>query len=139
VSEMTAEKAAELRKPFPRSAIGKLPKGGTMLDYVGHAAVSDRLLAVDPAWSWEPFTTDERGLPALAIFLWFIVSLGLGLVRLIRGSSDRLLPATGLAALSAMLAAGLFEYNFGDSEFLMLFLVLITLPFAALSRAERPA
>jgi hypothetical protein len=31
-----------------------------------------------------------------------------------------------------MLAAGLFEYNFGDSEFLMLFLVLITLPFAAL-------
>ena len=30
-----------------------------------------------------------------------------------------------------MLAAGLFEYNFGDSEFLMLFLVLVTLPFAA--------
>jgi hypothetical protein len=34
-----------------------------------------------------------------------------------------------------MLAAGLFEYNFGDSEFLMLFLVLVTLPFAA-ARAE---
>jgi hypothetical protein len=30
-----------------------------------------------------------------------------------------------------MLAAGLFEHNFGDSEFLMLFLLLITLPFAA--------
>jgi hypothetical protein len=30
-----------------------------------------------------------------------------------------------------MLAAGMFEYNFGDSEFLMLFLVLITLPYAA--------
>ena len=30
-----------------------------------------------------------------------------------------------------MLAAGMFEYNFGDSEFLMLFLVLVTLPFAA--------
>ena len=29
-----------------------------------------------------------------------------------------------------MLAAGLFEYNFGDSEFLMLFLMLVTLPFA---------
>ena len=26
-----------------------------------------------------------------------------------------------------MLTAGLFEYNFGDSEFLMLFLVLVTL------------
>ena len=31
----------------------------------------------------------------------------------------------------AMLAAGMFEYNFGDSEFLMLFLILVTLPFAA--------
>ena len=40
----------------------------------------------------------------------------------------------------AMLTAGLFEYNFGDSEFLMLFLGLITLPFAARSRddAGRP-
>ena len=37
----------------------------------------------------------------------------------------------GLAAIGAMLAAGLFEYNFGDSEFLMLFLVLVTLPYAA--------
>ena len=30
-----------------------------------------------------------------------------------------------------MLAAGLFEYNFGDSEFLMLLLVLVTLPASA--------
>ena len=30
-----------------------------------------------------------------------------------------------------MLVAGFFEYNFGDSEFLMLLLVLMTLPFAA--------
>ena len=37
----------------------------------------------------------------------------------------------GLASVAAMLTAGLFEYNFGDSEFLMLFLVLITLPYAA--------
>ena len=37
-----------------------------------------------------------------------------------------------------MLAAGLFEYNFGDSEFLMLFLVLVTLPYAA-ERAARTA
>ena len=38
--------------------------------------------------------------------------------------------------MAGMLAAGLFEYNFGDSEFLMLFLVLITLPFAA-ARQDR--
>ena len=38
-----------------------------------------------------------------------------------------------------MLAAGLFEYNFGDSEFLMLFLVLITLPFAAARQGDAAA
>ena len=35
------------------------------LDYVGHAAVTDRLLSVDPEWSWEPFALDPNGLPAL--------------------------------------------------------------------------
>lgn len=53
-----------LRKPFPKAVIGKLPKGNTSLDFVGHAAVTDRLLSIDPAWSWEPFATDEHGLPA---------------------------------------------------------------------------
>ena len=65
MSDMTADKAAALRKPFDKASIGKLPKGGTMLDYVGHAATTDRLLGVDPNWSWEPFAVDERGLPAL--------------------------------------------------------------------------
>lgn len=58
-------KATELRKPFPKESIGKLPKGGTMLDYVGHAAVTDRLLTVDPEWSWEPLALGPDGLPAL--------------------------------------------------------------------------
>jgi hypothetical protein len=35
-----------------------------------------------------------------------------------------------------MVAAGLAEYNFGDSEFLMLFLVLMTLPYAAQSSSR---
>jgi O-antigen ligase len=74
----------------------------------------------------------ERGIPALAVFLWFVIRLGRDLLRLFRENRNRVLAATGFASLVAMLAAGLFEYNFGDSEFLMLFLVLITLPFAAL-------
>lgn len=73
----------------------------------------------------------ERGLPALGLWAWFIVSTALELWRLFRRGPGRWLPAAGIAALVAMLAAGLFEYNFGDSEFLMLLLVLITLPFAA--------
>jgi hypothetical protein len=36
-----------------------------MLDYVGHAAVTSRLLEVDPAWSWEPLALTPEGLPAL--------------------------------------------------------------------------
>jgi len=61
---MTPEAATALRKPFPPESVGKLPKGGTMLDYVGHAAVTDRLLTVDPDWTWEPFALGADGLPA---------------------------------------------------------------------------
>jgi O-antigen ligase len=72
----------------------------------------------------------ERGLPALAVWVWFIVTLIRDFLRR-RNSELRSLSNAGLAAIAAMLAAGLFEYNFGDSEFLMLFLVLVTLPYAA--------
>jgi O-antigen ligase len=71
----------------------------------------------------------ERGIPALLVWAAFVVMLASGLLRLFRRGEA--LGATGIAAVAAMLAAGLFEYNFGDSEFLMTFLVLVTLPFAA--------
>jgi len=80
----------------------------------------------------------ERGLPALAIWLWFIVMTVMALWRSFQAGPSRALAAAGLAAVAAMLSAGLFEYNFGDSEFLVLFLVLITLPFAA-ARNGTPA
>jgi O-antigen ligase len=73
----------------------------------------------------------ERGLPSLAIWLWFVVVLLIDFVRLRKTSSLPSLASAGIACVVAMLAAGMFEYNFGDSEFLMLFLVLITLPYAA--------
>ena len=73
----------------------------------------------------------ERGLPALAAWLWFIVVLVRDLWRKTRTSALRSLPTAALAAVVAMLAAGMFEYNFGDSEFLMIFLLLVTLPYAA--------
>ena len=82
---MTEEDAAKLRAEFPPERIGKLPKptrkdntkgncrecGGyhglpaVHLDYVGHAATTDRLLSVDPAWTWKPMATDEQGFPVL--------------------------------------------------------------------------
>jgi hypothetical protein len=57
--------------------------------------------------------------------------------RRFRSGENRVVAATALAALAGMLAAGLLEYNFGDSEFLMLFLILITLPFAAVAPSRR--
>jgi O-antigen ligase len=72
----------------------------------------------------------ERGVPALLLWLWFIITLAWDFFRR-RTSAFPTLSNAGLAAIGAMLAAGLFEYNFGDSEFLMLFLVLVTLPYAA--------
>ena len=82
---------ALLRAPFPANQISKLPKptaaqtrevrddfkrgircdvcGGwhhpkvVHLDYVGHAALTDRLLDCDLMWNWEPVATDEHGRP----------------------------------------------------------------------------
>jgi O-antigen ligase len=72
----------------------------------------------------------ERGLPALGMWLWFIASATLGAWALFTRHRHRFFPASALGAIVAMLSAGMFEHNFGDSEFLMLFLMLITLPFA---------
>jgi putative inorganic carbon (hco3(-)) transporter len=73
----------------------------------------------------------ERGLPALALWLWFVLTLLREFLRRRTHTAFPSLPTTGLAVVVAMFAAGMFEYNFGDSEFLMLFLILVTLPYAA--------
>jgi O-antigen ligase len=80
----------------------------------------------------------ERGLPALLVWIWFIATLVRDFWRRRKSDSPSLSNA-GLAVIGAMLAAGLFEYNFGDSEFLMLFLVLVTLPYAAEAATDVPA
>ncbi len=73
----------------------------------------------------------ERGLPALALWLWFVFVASRDLWRQLRSGDQKAVAGAGVAAMVAMLVAGLFEYNFGDSEFLMLFLGLLTLPYAA--------
>ncbi len=73
----------------------------------------------------------ERGIPALVLWFWFMFTLLRDFVRKWKFSPVPSLAAAGLAAVVATISAGMFEYNFGDSEFLMLFLVLVTLPYAA--------
>jgi O-antigen ligase len=79
----------------------------------------------------------ERGLPALAAWLWFVIVAMRDLWRQLQAGKAKALSAAGLAAMVAMLVAGQFEYNFGDSEFLMLLLGLITLPWAAAKHSEQ--
>lgn len=93
ISEKQMDALQKLRVPFEANQISKLPKPtkaqtdmvrsdyqkgmrcqlcGTWhhkdvvhLDYVGHAAITHRLLDVDPLWSWEPVAVDANGLPML--------------------------------------------------------------------------
>ncbi|HVH57862.1 MAG TPA: O-antigen ligase family protein [Vicinamibacterales bacterium] len=81
----------------------------------------------------------ERGLPALAVWLLFVFVLVRDFVRQRRTVPFAFLPNAGLAIVAAMMTAGMFEYNFGDSEFLMLFLLLVTLPSAAARGVEQTA
>ena len=56
---------ATMRGPFPPNQISYLPKGGVKLAFVGHAALTDRLLDADPNWTWEPLSLAPNGLPAI--------------------------------------------------------------------------
>lgn len=106
---------ALLRAPFPEHQIGKkpqpmakkevmekLPKGKcdichgyhetskvAHLDYIGHAAVTDRLLDADPGWFWEPLALGMDGLPAFdkKNGLWIKLTIN-GVTRLGYGSAE---------------------------------------------------
>lgn len=110
---------AKLREPFPKEEVGLLPRNvrkddrekyqcrqGTKasadgkycggyhaqsihLDYVGHAAITNRLLQVDPEWSWEPLALTPEGLPRYDQFggLWIKLKVG-GLERLGYGDAN---------------------------------------------------
>ena len=109
---------ALLREPFPAHQISKLPKPTKAqteavqkdfkvgircdlcqgwhhpkvqhLDYVGHAALTDRLLDTDPNWTWEPCAFGSDGLPAFdpSGGLWIRLTV-CGQSRLGYGHGDR--------------------------------------------------
>jgi hypothetical protein len=65
-----------------------ITKAHLHLDYVGHAEITDRLLSVDPDWTWEPFAIDANGLPAMGHGgLWIRLTV-LGVTRIGFGSAD---------------------------------------------------
>jgi len=80
----------------------------------------------------------ERGIPTLLTWLTFMVWVFISLIKLLKNKDPTLYPLTvaALAALLALFIAGLFEYNFADSEITMLFLYMITIPFS-LARIQK--
>jgi len=52
--------------PDPK-IVGKLPKGGMQLSFVGHADITKMLIEVDSSWTWEPVAFDTDGLPAYRV------------------------------------------------------------------------
>ena len=52
--------------PDPK-IVGKLPKAGMQLDFVGHADVVKALCEIDESWSMEPVAFDADGLPAYRV------------------------------------------------------------------------
>ena len=52
--------------PDPK-IVGKLPKGGQQLSFVGHADTQKALTEIDSSWSLEPVAFDEYGLPAFRV------------------------------------------------------------------------
>jgi hypothetical protein len=102
------EQAKALRAPFPKEQIGVLPKPtkkdnpkgncdvcgkwhglpAVHLDYVGHAAVTDRLLQVDPEWTWEPQAVGPHGEPLVVNGgIWIRLTIG-GVTRIGFGDGE---------------------------------------------------
>jgi O-antigen ligase len=76
----------------------------------------------------------ERGLVGLALWLSIFVAFfvrSAGVLRRLpaEASADRALVVGALAAVAAFLVSGLFEYNFGDTEVLLVILGVMALPF----------
>jgi hypothetical protein len=75
--------------PDPK-IVGKLPKGGAQLDFVGHADITRILIEIDPNWRLVPIAWDN-GRPACNIIndmatMWFELTL-LGTARLAIGTA----------------------------------------------------
>ncbi|HEU5320292.1 MAG TPA: O-antigen ligase family protein, partial [Methylomirabilota bacterium] len=76
----------------------------------------------------------ERGVPALAAWLWLWAAYFARAVRTLgrlpaEAAGDRALVTGAVMAAAAFLVTGLFEYSFGDTEVLLATLAVMALPF----------
>ena len=83
----------------------------------------------------------EMGLVALGFWMAFWLRLLYDFIRFartrLRDPFSFYLAVNGILVLAAFLLAGLFEYNFGDSEILILLLFLMTAPYVSKRRKRQ--
>jgi O-antigen ligase len=83
----------------------------------------------------------ERGLPCALAWLWLMLKMAWdhwkGFRQAKPGSETQVIRAIGLVSILVLFLAGLFEFNFGDSEVLMIFLFLTSAPYAVAYDASR--
>lgn len=100
ISKLPKETGAQAKQRKADQDAGKWPAickvcGGrhhtnaVHLDYVGHAATTDRLLDADLKWSWEPLALTPAGLPAFDTNggLWIKLTVD-GVTRIGYGAAD---------------------------------------------------
>jgi O-antigen ligase len=82
----------------------------------------------------------ERGLICLAAFLWFLFVLYRSLWGFVKTGDEiqRLSAVSAMCALTGFLVMGLAEFNFGDSEPLILFLFIVSIPFGMVPVLKTP-
>lgn len=109
MTETALDALQKLREPFSAGQMGKKPqpykkdspKGNCQecggyhglpamhLDFVGHAALTDRLLDTDIEWTWRPMAVTDQGLPIYdqfgGLWIWLTVC---GVTRPGYGSPD---------------------------------------------------
>jgi O-antigen ligase len=83
----------------------------------------------------------ERGLPCVAWWLWWVAAaMGDALREARRGRrGPGWVAAASVGVMAAIMVAGLFEYNFGDSEILMFTLLVSALPYGLRRQREAAA
>ena len=99
-----------------------------------------------PAWYGHLHNTyiqiaKELAIQCIIILLWLFYEVVRDNIPRARSplAREHALGSAAIAATIGLLVAGLFEYNFGDSEVVMLYLFVIALPYAWSQRESRPA
>lgn len=108
----------EYAVPDPK-IVGKLPKGGIQLDFVGHADITRILIEIDPHWRLVPIAWDDNGRPGISIVndmatCWFEMTL-LGQPRLAIGSAKANSPDLDKILYGDALRNGAMRYGIGLS------------------------